>query len=138
MIKDASFGVIPLRFHEGILEVLLVFHTRGKYWGFPKGHKEGTETSQQAAERELQEETGLHVVSYAQSHPLVENYRFYTAQGLVSKRVEYFIAFVQGELALQAREIAEARWIPLPQASALASFPEARSMCMQVAKLVSY
>ena len=60
MINDASFGVIPFKKIKGVWHVFLICHHDG-HWGFPKGHPEGEETSIQAAERELFEETGLKI-----------------------------------------------------------------------------
>lgn len=37
---------------------LLIYRTKQKDWGFPKGHVEGNETPEECALREIQEETG--------------------------------------------------------------------------------
>lgn len=49
--------VIFRRTHDGIKFLLL--YRRGSYWNFPKGHFEVGETSEDAALREVEEETGI-------------------------------------------------------------------------------
>ncbi|MFO0764802.1 MAG: NUDIX domain-containing protein [Patescibacteria group bacterium] len=54
-------GCIVLQKQEGRLQVLLVFRKKFNDLSFPKGSIESGETSEQAAVREVFEETGIHV-----------------------------------------------------------------------------
>ena len=92
--QDESFGVIPLRKGQKHWEVFLIQHNRSGYWGFPKGHAEEGETPQEAAFRELKEETNLELVHLLQKEPLMEQYTFMMDGLRVFKRVSYFIAEV--------------------------------------------
>lgn len=59
MIREKSAGVIVFRFNPRDGVQYLVLYHRGSYWNFPKGKVEADETEEEAAVRELAEETGI-------------------------------------------------------------------------------
>lgn len=134
---DESFGVIPLSKQGGKWEVFLIQHQRGRYWGFPKGHAETGETPQEAAFRELKEETNLEIVRYLQDEPLLEQYHFMADGRRVFKQVLYYIAEVQGQVQLQEKEIQNGIWLPLHEAIEKVTHPEGKAILSQVEKIVS-
>lgn len=138
MRQDESFGVIPLSKKTGNWEVFLIQHRRGGYWGFPKGHSEGAETSEEAAFRELKEETNLDVIRCFEPKPLMEQYQFLIEGKRVFKRVFYFIAEVSGEVELQKEEIQNGIWLPLPEALEKVTHSEGKAILSQVLKTLSY
>ena len=84
--------------------------------GLPKGHPDGDETPEQAATREVREETG---VDAELLEPLGEvSYRYERSHRTVPKRVRFFLfRYVSGSLDDHDHEIEEARWMPLDQAA---------------------
>lgn len=84
-------------------------------WCVPKGHPEGEETLEQAAVREVYEETGLEVEIL---HPLGQiQYEFSAGPKLIAKTVHHYL-FRQtgGDLTVEGdpdREAVEARWFEL-------------------------
>lgn len=136
VIEDKSFGIIPLVQEGKEWKVLLILHRGGRHWAFPKGHGNAGETHQQAALRELKEETGLDVEKLLLETPLVENYRFRRKNEIVSKTVYYYPAIVTGQLKLQQEEIQESKWVPLKEAQNHLTFKEARSMCAELIKIL--
>ena len=89
--------------------ILLVKGRLSQKWSFPKGHMEGKETSLQCATRELQEETGLCLMT----EPI--SFKKYSAAG-------YFIYSVENEARLfpkDTREIDDARWFSYEEISNL-------------------
>lgn len=129
--KEFSYGIIPLKYSDGQWQVFLVRHQAG-HWSFPKGHPEPDEASQQTAERELKEETGLFVKKYLTPEIYVEDYSFIRNGWIIEKRVSYYIAFVDGQEQLQHEEIREGRWVKLETADKLITFKEGQRLCQQL------
>ena len=136
MRKDESFGVIPLTKRHGYWEVFLIQHNRSGYWGFPKGHAEPNETHEQAAFRELKEETNLELVHLLHKEPLMEQYTFMMEGRRVHKRVFYFIAEVDGTVALQKQEIHDGKWVPFSDAVNQVTHQEGKAILASVEKLL--
>lgn len=134
-VFDRSFGVIPLSQVEGKWRVFLVQHQHGDHWGFPKGHKHSRrEPDQQAAARELQEETSLQVSQWLPIDAIEERYSYQkNPQTLVKKSVLYFLALVEGEIGLQENEISQGKWCSLELASATLTFNEDKNV-LQLAR----
>lgn len=131
MIKESSYGIIPLRVQQDEWQVLLIQHHAG-HWTFPKGHAELDETPKQTAERELKEETGLAVHQFLSSNPLVEKYFFNLHGQHVTKTVSYFLALVEGEeVVIQEQEIKDSQWISLFDAIDHITFKEGQRICLQ-------
>ena len=57
--KLKNSGVVPFRYHDGMIEVLLVKTKSGKRWITPKGKIEKQLTPQESALKEAHEEGGI-------------------------------------------------------------------------------
>lgn len=136
MKHDESFGVIPLSSAKGRWEVFLIKHQRSHYWGFPKGHAELDETPEEAAFRELKEETNLDFVRLLQAEPLMEQYTFMMEGKRVFKKVAYFVAEVEGKVALQMKEIQDGSWMPIAEAFSKLTHSEGKAILTQVEKIL--
>src|ERR1700687_2463817 len=102
---DQSYGIIPLRKTQEDWEVLIILHRGGNHWGFPKGHALPNERPQDAAARELKEETGLSITEFLDDQAKTETYLFRRKRALISKKAHYFPALVAGDLKVQEEEI---------------------------------
>lgn len=84
------------------------------FWGFPGGKIEAGETIEQAAVREVREETGLEVICQSQD-ALLEAFD-YDASGQL--RYHYLLIPVicgwQGGDAVAASDVSDARWFDAP------------------------
>jgi 8-oxo-dGTP pyrophosphatase MutT (NUDIX family) len=95
--------------------------------GLPKGHPDDDETPEQAAEREVREETGV-------SAALIEElgdvqYRFEQHHHPVDKRVTFYLfEYRSGDVADHDHEIEDARWMPLEQAARELTYEGEREM----------
>ena len=76
------------RFADGP-KYLLILDGHGN-WGFPKGHEETGESAEQAARREIQEETGLTALALHAALPALE-WTFSSGRTLVHKRCNFFL-----------------------------------------------
>jgi ADP-ribose pyrophosphatase YjhB (NUDIX family) len=95
--------------------------------GLPKGHPDGDETPEQAATREVAEETGVQA-------ELVEElgdveYDYERGGRRIHKVVRFFLfQYRSGDLADHDHEIEEARWMALTQAAHELTFPGEREI----------
>lgn len=135
MVYEESAGIIPLQKRSHKWWVFLVQLYAG-HWGFPKGHIEKGESPQETAARELFEETGLVVKKNLSDVPLVEHYKFFFQKKLISKKVSYFLAEVEGEEKIQKEEIAAGKWVALSEAATHLTFPELRAIWLDAQKLI--
>lgn len=137
MTRESSFGVIPLKMQEGEWYVLLINHTKGGFWAFPKGHAEEGETPEQTAKRELYEETGLHVIRHLTERTFHEDYSFYRGKNLIHKKVVFFLSEVEGEVVLQPQEVYAYKWVKLTDAEHFITFSESKSICRQAVEIMA-
>jgi 8-oxo-dGTP pyrophosphatase MutT (NUDIX family) len=126
--REFSAGGVVLR--DGDVAVIVPVKRAadgGRVLGLPKGHPDGDETAEQAATREVREETGLEA-------DLIErlgdvHYIYERKTGPVSKLVTFFLfAYRSGDLADHDHEIEEARWMPLEQAADELTYDGEREM----------
>jgi 8-oxo-dGTP pyrophosphatase MutT (NUDIX family) len=104
--------------------------------GLPKGHPDGDETAEQAATREVAEETGV-------AAELIErlgetNYTYERKGRRVAKRVVFFLfEYRSGDLADHDHEIEDARWMPLKEAARSLTYPGEREMINRALSLLA-
>ncbi len=138
VIQDLSYGILPLRCSSGFWELLLICHRNGGHWSFPKGHPNEGESPQEAAARELQEETGLKVAQWIDLPSITENYHFFRHSVQIQKQVIYFAATVQGCLSIQHEEVIYAEWLPLSNVKARVTYPQAERVADQLLSAISH
>ena len=81
-------------------------------WSLPKGHIEAGETPEQAALREVREETGI--VGNVAGGLGVINFWFIAEQRRIHKTVHHFLMFATGgELSDDDAEVDAVEWVPL-------------------------
>ena len=104
---EKSCGVLPYRVINGQQEFLLVFETCSQCWSLPKGHIEAGETDEQAALRELYEETGLTAQLDTTRVASVE----YPISSFARKQVAFYLGEVDGTPRVREGEIETYKWV---------------------------
>jgi 8-oxo-dGTP pyrophosphatase MutT (NUDIX family) len=85
------------------------------------------ETSEQAALREVNEETGL-VANIVKPLDTIE-YFFRASGTLIRKRVDFYLMmYASGELVPQLSEVDDVEWVALPEAIQRASFDSEKKL----------
>jgi 8-oxo-dGTP pyrophosphatase MutT (NUDIX family) len=113
----AAGGVVTRRSGEGELEVVIVHRVSYGDWTFPKGKLHDGESEDEAAVREVEEETRLRCSLGRE----LGSTRYHDSRGR-PKTVRYWeMSVVDGELE-PANEIDAARWSPLEEARSLLTY----------------
>ena len=125
--NEHSSGGAVISTRDGIAYVALIA-TRGKTrWGLPKGAVAEGETSEQAALREVLEETGLQA-EIVKPLDTIEYY-FRAGDTLIHKRVDFYLMrYVGGELTPQLSEVDAVEWVEISEAIQRASFESERKL----------
>jgi 8-oxo-dGTP pyrophosphatase MutT (NUDIX family) len=116
VIREFSAGGVVVRPASG-RHCVAVVRVRDEIFALPKGHPDGDETPEQAAQREVREETGLEATPVEK---LGDIRYWYARDGdRVLKIVSFFLLrYRSGRLEDHDHEVEEALWIPLEEAPA--------------------
>lgn len=136
-LQFSAGGVIYRKAGSG-MEVVILTRRDGKIFCLPKGKIEKHETSQQAALREVKEETGLTGTIEKELGKI--NYWFYSEEDRarvplrrdrtrINKTVYfYLVKFESGNTADHDADAEDARWLPIDDALKIMSYPSERQM----------
>ena len=126
MKREQSAGGVVVRERGGAWEVVVVSPRSGVF-ALPKGHPETGESLEQAATREVREETGLVAEPVEE---LGEVRYWYTLHGeRVQKSVSFFLFdYRSGNVEDHDDEVVSAEWVPLESAPSLLSYRGEKDM----------
>ena len=135
--SEFSAGGVVVRGRDVIVIVPVKRDANGqRVLGLPKGHPDGAESAEEAAVREVHEETGVRA-------ELVEKlgdigYTYERRGRRVAKQVAFYLfEYRSGDLADHDHEIEDARWMPLVEAAQALSFQGEREMVQRALSRLS-
>lgn len=130
--EEKSAGGIVMG-DEGLLMIKVKNLEGSVVWTFPKGHLEGQETAEEAARREVLEETGW---SCRVTGLLGDvHYRFYRNGVPVRKTVSWFYMAPESRTGeCDPEEVLDCRWAPLAEASTLVVYKSDRQILAMLKK----
>lgn len=131
----SSGGVVYRILDEGVEIVLASRRTRSGdlVWGLPKGHLDHDESPEEAAIREVREETGL-IAEIRQPLGTISYSYSWEGQG-ISKIVHFFLMHaIGGDTAEHDHEMEEVAWFPLRKALDSAAYDSERDVIERAAE----
>jgi|SRR5579872_3358001 len=106
---EVSAGGLVLRRSDSSYDALLIGRGTPRIWTLPKGHVEHRESKEQAALREVREETGCWAELVMRLNEI--SYWFYVGKAKHKKSVTFFLMrYLSGDTANHDHEVDEARW----------------------------
>lgn len=125
---ETSAGGVVFRWVDGEPRFLLI---RDPYrnWGLPKGHIEGGESPEEAALREVEEETGLRGLQVVTQLPTIDWY-FRDRGTLIHKFCHFFLLESPGGEAVPQHDegITACTWRGIEEALSTVSYANAREV----------
>ena len=138
-VREVSAGGVIYRRHAGQIEIALI-HVRNR-WGLPKGHVEEGERVEEAALREVREETGLEGKLERKLGDIRYSYHDKTDNGepiRIYKRVFFYLmSYMRGDVSDHDHESDEARWFPIDRAMSELRFATERRMVFRAGALLA-
>jgi 8-oxo-dGTP pyrophosphatase MutT (NUDIX family) len=105
-------------------------------WSLPKGHIEAGETAEQAAIREVSEETGIDGLVLDELGSI--DYWFVVENRRVHKTVHHFLMeAVGGELSDEDVEVTEVAWVPLGELNGVLAYADERRLVHRALRLLA-
>jgi 8-oxo-dGTP pyrophosphatase MutT (NUDIX family) len=134
--RETSAGGVVFRLEEGLPLFLLI---RDSYsnWGFPKGHVERGESAEDAALREVREETGLQELASCGLIDTIDWYFRFRGR-LIHKSCHFYLMETsQSDTAPQRAEgITACQWVSYGEAHEAVSYANAREVLRRAREMI--
>jgi 8-oxo-dGTP pyrophosphatase MutT (NUDIX family) len=134
--RETSAGGVVYRLHDGHALFLLI---RDSYqnWGFPKGHLESGERAEDAAVREVREETGIDDLALRGQIETIDWY--FRFRGQLIHKVCHFYLMETTQASTnpqQAEGITACRWVSYDDARSAISYANARKVLARAHEMI--
>lgn len=135
--KLSSAGGVVFRKRDGVVEIAVIRTKGNEKFQLPKGLLDKDESPEQAAVREVREETGLVAQSIGHLGSISYTYSADYGSGLETfdKTVDFFLMkFISGETSDHDDEVEEVRWINLLDAEASLLFDSEKKILKSMSR----
>lgn len=140
MPVEFSAGAIIFR-KEGDKVFYLLLHypseSKKEYWGLPKGRIEKGENLEEAAKREIHEETGLKDIKFIDGFKEQEEYFFIREGKKIFKTVTFLLMETKTEEIKISWEHLEYKWLSYDEAKEQISFKNAKEILQKANDFIS-
>jgi 8-oxo-dGTP diphosphatase len=138
--EQVSAGGVVFRREGDHIEVALISVGEQNRWQLPKGLVGRSEAPEDAAQREVREETGLETERLA----LIEKIEYwYFAKSRGGKRLRfhkhvhfYLFRATGGDVSQHDHEVNEARWVDIDEATAMLSFANEKKVVAKAREMI--
>ncbi len=145
MPKEKSAGAIIFRIENGVAHYLLLHYPSG-HWEFAKGHIEEGENPEQAAKREIQEETGITDLNIIPGfkeyikYSFRDNYDLKKEDKLKAPWIFKLVVFYLAQTSAKDVKISEEHkgflWLPYQEALKKLTFKNAKNLIKKADNLI--
>src|SRR5437016_1893774 len=137
-VDETSAGGLVLDLSGPVPMGALIGRTnrRGRLlWSLPKGHLEEGETAEQAAVREVEEETGIAGEIIGELGTI--DFWFVADGRRIHKTVHhYLLRATGGELSDSDVEVTEVAWVPMPEIGSKLAYSDERDLMDEASRLL--
>ncbi|MDB4914829.1 MAG: hypothetical protein JWM95_2473 [Gemmatimonadetes bacterium] len=135
--QETSAGGVVYRL-DGRTPLFLLIRDSYRNWGFPKGHLESGEQAQDAALREVREETGLDAVSLRGTISTIDWYFRFRGR-LIHKVCHFYLMETnEAETSPQGTEgITACQWVRYDEATTAISYANARQVLQRAHEMIT-
>jgi 8-oxo-dGTP diphosphatase len=137
---QVSAGGVTFRRHKDCLEIALISVGPDRRWQLPKGIVDDGESTEDAAIREVREETGLET----ELIKLIDKIEYWYYSKNRGQRVRfhkfvyfYLLRYLTGNTENHDQEVNEALWIEIDQACSMAAFKTEKQIIQQAKEMVN-
>jgi 8-oxo-dGTP pyrophosphatase MutT (NUDIX family) len=130
-VEQRSAGGAVFRESGGKLQVVIILTAAERRWQIPKGIIDPGETPEQAAVREVREESGVEaeIVDTITTTDYWFSFRLEGVMRRIHKFVDFYLMrYTGGDTADHDDEVIEARWVDVDKAVAMLEFDQERNV----------
>jgi len=136
-MEERSSGFVVYFMENKTPLYLLIRSSDDGYWGFPKGKIDPGENQEEAARRELAEETGITDYEEQQGFEKTTEYWYTRDENKIHKEVLYYLARVESREVKLSGEHSEHGWFASEEALKRLAFKNLRDILEKAHNIVS-